>query len=176
MKHPSKQPNIPFTTPTPLSIVTARSLQSRPMPHHISEQPSTLPKIQSCPRIRIKYFLQTQENTSLIQWIHKCLWCTFCSSISRTGHGLYLDTFLLWQFLMLIIWDVRKSYKIKQIITKCWKIWGSLRRKILRTFQIPNSFKLFSYVGIKKCHDKDMSEYNINPSWTTNYTYISWGS
>ena len=46
-----------------------------------------------------------------------------------------------------------------------------MRRKILRTFQILNSCKLFRYVGIKKCRGKEMFEYNINPSGATNHTY-----
>ena len=32
---------------------------------------------------------------------------------------------------------------------------------------------MFPYVDVEKCRDKDMSEYNINPSRTTNHTYIS---
>ena len=41
----------------------------------------------------------------------------------------------------------------------------------LRTFQILNSCKLFPYVGIKKCCDKEMSKCNSNPSQATNHTY-----
>ena len=44
---------------------------------------------------------------------------------------------------------------------------------MLRTFKILNSCRLlFPYVGKKKCRDKEMSEYNINPSRTTYHTYI----
>ena len=41
----------------------------------------------------------------------------------------------------------------------------------MRIFQILNSWKLLPYVGIKKCRDKEMSEYNIKPSRATNYTH-----
>ena len=34
--------------------------------------------------------------------------------------------------------------------------------------------KLFPYVGIKKCCDKEMSKYNINPSWASEHTYKPW--
>ena len=47
------------------------------------------------------------------------------------------------------------------------------KRKIFKTFQILSSWKFFPYVGIKKCCDKEMSKYNMNPSQTTNHTYIS---
>ena len=44
---------------------------------------------------------------------------------------------------------------------------------MLRTSQILNLCKLFPYVDIEKCRDKEMSENNINPYRTTNHTYIS---
>ena len=43
---------------------------------------------------------------------------------------------------------------------------------MLRTFQILGSCKLFPYVGIKNCRDKELSEYNLNPSRTSNRAYI----
>ena len=46
-----------------------------------------------------------------------------------------------------------------------------LRSKILRTFQILNSCKLIPYVGIRKCRDKEMSEYNFNLSRDTTHTH-----
>ena len=38
-----------------------------------------------------------------------------------------------------------------------------MRRKISRTFQILNSCKLFPYVGIKKCRDKEISNIILTP-------------
>ena len=63
--------------------------------------------------------------------------------------------------------DIR-WYKINFFVGKNIKL---LRGKMLRTFQILNSCKLFPYVSIKKCRDKEMSKYNINPSRATNHTY-----
>lgn len=48
---------------------------------------------------------------------------------------------------------------------------SNINNKMLKTFEILNSYKLFPYAGMNECHDREMFEYNMN-SQTTNDTYI----
>ena len=50
---------------------------------------------------------------------------------------------------------------------KRWKKYKTFKN----SFQILNSCKLFPFVGIKKWRDKEVSEYNMNPSRTTKHAY-----
>ena len=58
------------------------------------------------------------------------------------------------------------DYNIFQSIMK-----SNINNKMLKTFEILNSYKLFPYAGMNECHDREMFEYNMN-SQTTNDTYI----
>ena len=49
---------------------------------------------------------------------------------------------------------------------KCCKKYKTFKKKNLKAFQILNSCKLFPYVGIEKFREKEISEYNMNPSRT----------
>ena len=44
--------------------------------------------------------------------------------------------------------------------------------KKIEDFSNSKFLRIIPYVGIKKCRDKKMSRYNMNPSQTTNHTYI----
>ena len=64
-----------------------------------------------------------------------------------------------------------RCYKVtwnKTQIIKRWKKYQTFKKKNIENFW--NSNKLFSYVDIKKCLDKETAEYNINPSQATYHT------
>ena len=116
-------------------LVSSLYLERGHVPHHILEQSPTFPPIplirshkvslrswklhyvdtikpkspQSCPEIRPKYILETQDNTPVWKNGSSAVRnAPSAHSAPRTGHDLHSDTSLLWQFSMLIIQDVIK--------------------------------------------------------------------
>ena len=122
----------------------------------------------SCPRIFQKYLFERQDNTSLKQWILKSLWRNICPYCVSNGPWSIFRYFLIVTVLNVnnikcytVIWN-------KTQIIMCWKKYKTFQKKIIENFS--NSKKLFPYVGIKKWLDKEISEYNINPSRATSHT------
>ena len=53
------------------------------------------------------------------------------------------------------------------------KKYKTFKKKNIKTFQILNTCELPTYVGIKKCWNTEIPRYSMDPTRTTNRTYIS---